>query len=89
MLVTGDFKSADDEKKEEIVNTLELMGWSKGKIEECIKQAPREKLSNADDAVSQIIQTHNLILIFKDILLCKYSTTTVTTSSCIICNYKC
>jgi len=50
--VTSDFKSADDVKKEEIINTLELFGWAKTKIEECIQQAPREKLSNADDAVS-------------------------------------
>jgi hypothetical protein len=52
LFVTGDFKPTDEEKKDEIINTLELMGWARLRIEECMKLAPREKLVNADDAVS-------------------------------------
>jgi hypothetical protein len=56
LFVTGDFKPTDDEKKDEIINTLEIMGWTRTRIEECMKQAPREKLVNADDAISYLAQ---------------------------------
>jgi hypothetical protein len=56
LFVTGDFKPTDDEKKDEIINTLEIMGWTRPKIEECMKHAPRDKLVNADDAISYLAQ---------------------------------
>lgn len=56
IFVTGDFKPTDDEKNDEIINTLEIMGWTRVKIEECMKSAPREKLVNADDAISYLAQ---------------------------------
>lgn len=56
LLATGDFVPADDEKKEEITKTLELMGFPKNKIEEGLKSTPREKLVNPDDAISYLAQ---------------------------------
>jgi len=56
LFVTGDFKPTDDEKKDEIVNTLEIMGWEREKIIVCYEAAPRDKLVNADDAISYLAQ---------------------------------
>lgn len=57
VFATGDFRTTDEEKKEEVVNTLEIMGWPRDKIELAFDQAPEDKLINVDDAISYLAQT--------------------------------
>eukprot|EP01112_Ceratiomyxa_fruticulosa_P018228 TRINITY_DN5796_c0_g1_i1.p1 TRINITY_DN5796_c0_g1~~TRINITY_DN5796_c0_g1_i1.p1 ORF type:complete len:461 (-),score=107.82 TRINITY_DN5796_c0_g1_i1:153-1535(-) len=59
----SDFQNTNNAHKEEIVNTLLLMGFSQGKIDEALNTLPKEVLSNADDAISrasQWLSTHTV-----------------------------
>jgi len=53
---TSDFKNTDQVNREEVVNTLVLMGYTKGQIDDCLAQIPREDLSNADNAITRALQ---------------------------------
>jgi len=52
---TSDFKSSDQENREEIVNTLELMGFEKEKIDACLLQLSREEMSNTETAIQRAV----------------------------------
>jgi len=52
---TSDFNNADQENREEVVNTLELMGFSKEQIAECLPQITREEMSNSEAAIQRAL----------------------------------
>lgn len=56
---TSDFKNTEEENTEEVVNTLELMGFSKGAINDCLPQIPREVMHNTESAIQRAINILN------------------------------
>jgi hypothetical protein len=56
---TSDFKNSDSSNKEEVVSTLELMGFSKTQIEEGLKDIPKDAFSNVDNVISRAVQIIN------------------------------
>jgi len=55
----GEFKTTDQTTREELVNTLELMGFSKGQIDSCLPLIPKEDMVNSDAAIAQALQIIN------------------------------
>lgn len=56
---TGDFKGSDQENREEVVNTLELMGFSKTQIDDCLPQIPPAEMSNSEAAIQRALSILN------------------------------
>lgn len=56
---TGDFKNTEEENTEEVVNTLEAYGFTKGQIDDCLPQIPKEDMHNTENAIARALSILN------------------------------